>query len=226
MKNINIEMQDWGNIEYEEALNRQIELYNSIIHKKLNGEYFTNVIVSCEHPNVYTIGKSGKDSNMLLNESALDKLGVKFFHIRRGGDITYHGPGQIVVYPIIDLDSFNLGLKEYVNLLEEAVIRTCSHYGVDTCRIKGATGVWIDEGLPSERKICAIGVQSSHFVTMHGLAFNVNTDLKYFTNINPCGFVNKGVTSLSKEVNGMLEVESVKSLLLDNIKLLLLEHIK
>ena len=151
-----------------------------------------------EHPHVYTLGKSGKDANMLLGEAQLQAIGANALSYRQGGDITYHGPGQLVCYPILNLEDYHLGLKEYIHVLEEAVIQVCASYGIEAGRVKGATGVWLAIGTPRERKICAMGVRSSHFVTMHGLALNVNTDLRYFGYINPCGFINKGVTSLQR----------------------------
>ena len=164
----------------------------------------------CEHPHVYTLGRSGKEGNMLLSEEQLQKIGATLYHIDRGGDITYHGPGQLVCYPILNLEEFSLGLKEYVHLLEEAVIRVCASYGITAGRLEKATGVWLEGDTPRARKICAIGVRSSHFVTMHGLALNVNTDLRYFSYINPCGFIDKGVTSLQQELKREVPMEEVK----------------
>lgn len=219
----NLLYEDWGMINYSNALERQTNLYETAIADKLKGEISKNIVVSCEHPCVYTIGKSGKDSNMLLSESAMNLLGVEFFHIKRGGDVTFHGPGQIVLYPIIDLEQFGLGLKSYIYILEEAVILLCKKYGVIAGRLNGATGVWIEPGTVNERKICAIGVQSSHFITMHGLAFNINTDLKYFSYINPCGFVDKGVTSLSVECGKILPLDFLKIELFEILRSLLLK---
>ena len=150
---------------------------------------------------------------MLLSEEQLHKIGASLYHIDRGGDITYHGPGQLVCYPILNLEEFSLGLKEYVHLLEEAVIRVCASYGITAGRVEKATGVWLDGDSPHARKICAIGVRSSHYVTMHGLALNVNTDLRYFSYINPCGFIDKGVTSLQKELGREVPMDEVKELL-------------
>jgi lipoyl(octanoyl) transferase len=147
---------------------------------------------------------------MLLSEAQLQAIGATLYHIDRGGDITFHGPGQLVAYPIIDLERFSLSLKQYVAVLEEAVIRTCAAYGVKGERVEGATGVWLDKSTPRERKICAIGVRSSHFVTMHGLALNVNTDLNYFRYIHPCGFIDKGVTSLALECGHPIDMQEVK----------------
>lgn len=164
----------------------------------------------CEHPHVYTLGRSGKENNMLLGEEQLKTIGATLYHIDRGGDITYHGPGQLVCYPILNLEEFGLGLKEYVHLLEEAVIRVCASYGVVAGRLEKATGVWLEGDTSRARKICAIGVRSSHYVTMHGLALNVNTDLRYFSYIHPCGFIDKGVTSLQQELGRSIDMAEVK----------------
>ena len=201
---------DWGLIPYAEAWQRQTEWFDSLIQAKQNNDVYENHIVFCEHPHVYTLGRSGKENNMLLSEAQLEKIGATLYHIDRGGDITYHGPGQLVCYPILNLEEFGLGLKEYVHLLEEAVIRVCASYGIKTGRLAKATGVWLEEDTVRARKICAIGVRSSHYVTMHGLALNVNTDLRYFSYIHPCGFIDKGVTSLRQELGGELPMSEVK----------------
>jgi lipoate-protein ligase B len=208
-----LEYTDWQLISYAEAWQRQTNLFNEIVQEKLEGKQHSNYLISCEHPHVYTLGRSGKDQNMLIGEEQLKRIGATLYHIDRGGDITYHGPGQIVCYPILNLEDYSLGLKEYVHVLEQAVINVCSHYGITAGRLAGATGVWLDIDSPRTRKICAIGVRSSHFVTMHGLAFNVNTDLNYFHYINPCGFIDKGVTSIEKELNQKIDIEETKSLL-------------
>lgn len=199
----------WGMIPYGEAWNRQKELFDSLIAAKQSGMAYDNYLIFCEHPHVYTLGRHGKEGNMLLGKEQLERIGAELFHIDRGGDITYHGPGQLVCYPILNLEDFHLGLKDYIYVLEEAVIRVCASYGVKAGRVEGATGVWLDTGTRNERKICAIGVRSSHFVTMHGLAFNVNTDLRYFSYIHPCGFTDKGVTSLARETGGNLSLHEV-----------------
>ncbi len=201
----------WGIVPYAEAWERQEKLFNELIEAKKNGLPYVNRLIFVQHPHVYTLGKSGKATNMLLSEKQLEKIGAQLFHIDRGGDITYHGPEQLVCYPIINLEDYQLGLKSYIHMLEEAVIEVCKDYGIEAGRVEGATGVWLAIGTPSERKICAIGVRSSHFVTMHGLAFNVNTDLRYFSYINPCGFINKGVTSLEKEIGHKVSFEEVVS---------------
>ena len=212
---------DWGLIPYAEAWQRQTEWFDSLIQAKQNNDVYENHIVFCEHPHVYTLGRSGKENNMLLSEAQLEKIGATLYHIDRGGDITYHGPGQLVCYPILNLEEFSLGLKEYVHLLEEAVIRVCASYGIIAGRLEKATGVWLEGDMPRARKICAIGVRSSHFVTMHGLALNVNTDLRYFSYIHPCGFIDKGVTSLQQELKREMPMEEVKQRLCRELQELL-----
>lgn len=206
---MNLDIECWGTIPYREAWERQTRLFDSIIAARAASMPYRNRLVFCEHPHVYTLGKHGKEANMLLGEERLKQIGAELVHIDRGGDITYHGPGQIVCYPILCLEDFRLGLKEYIALLEEAVIGTCRAYGIEAGRVKGATGVWLGVGSPSERKICAMGVRCSHFVTMHGLALNVNTDLRYFGYIHPCGFIDKGVTSIARETGRVVLVDEV-----------------
>lgn len=205
-----MEIENWGIVPYVNAWNRQKALFNKLIDAKLTGKPYTNRIIFVEHPHVYTLGKSGKEKNMLLNEKQLEAVGAQLYHIDRGGDITYHGPGQLVCYPILNLEDYNIGLREYIHQLEESVIRVCASYGIVSGRVKGATGVWLDIGTKAERKICAIGVRASHFVTMHGLALNVNTDLRYFGYINPCGFIDKGVTSIEKETGHPVPLEEAR----------------
>lgn len=216
-----MKIEDWKHIPYSEAWKRQTELFNSLINARSEGQPYENRIIFCTHPHVYTIGKHGKQENMLISDDMLSRIGAEVFRIDRGGDITYHGPGQQVCYPILCLEDFKLGLKGYLHQLEEAVIRTCSHYGIKSGRVDGATGVWIDIGTPRERKICAMGVRSSHFVTMHGLALNVNTDLRYFDYINPCGFTNKGVTSIEKETGVQVSMDEVRQILAEELLKLL-----
>ena len=216
-----MKIEDWKHISYSDAWSRQTEIFNSVIEARKEGKPYENRIIFCTHPHVYTIGKHGKQENMLISGDMLSRIGAEVFRIDRGGDITYHGPGQLVCYPILCLEDFNLGLKGYLHLLEEAVIRTCSHYGIQSGRVDGATGVWIDINTPRERKICAMGVRSSHFVTMHGLALNVNTGLKYFDYINPCGFTNKGVTSIEKETGVQVSMDEVRRILTDELLKLL-----
>ncbi len=185
------------------------------------------IVLFVEHPPVYTLGKSGKSSNLLIDRATLEKSGAKFFHIDRGGDITFHGPGQLVCYPILDLEKLGIGLRAYIEALEEAVIRTVAHYGIRAGRIHGASGVWLgagtvfaEGGSPESnpkagptRKICAIGVRSSRFVTMHGFALNVTTDLRWFHNINPCGFTDRGATSIARETGREVSIDEVKELM-------------
>lgn len=210
----NLFIEDWGLIDYAQAWQRQEALFNLRLQQKASGEAEAiDRIILCEHFHVYTLGRSGKAANMLISEEQLRRIGASFFHIDRGGDITYHGPGQLVCYPILDLEHYGLGLKDYIHLIEEAVIRICAYYGIEAGRLEKATGVWLDAHEPRARKICAIGVRSSRYVTMHGLALNVCTDLRYFSYINPCGFVDKGVTSLSQELHREVTVQEVKQLL-------------
>lgn len=189
---------------------QQEKLHNEVIAAKLKGENTKNYLLFVEHNHVYTLGKSGNEANMLINAIQLQAAHAEFVKVNRGGDITYHGPGQLVVYPIIDMANFSVGVKDYVDRLEEVVIRTVGEYGIIGERLEGATGVWIEAHTPRARKICAIGIKCSRFVTMHGFALNVNTDLKYFNYINPCGFVDKGVTSIAKEVGHEISMAEVK----------------
>ena len=203
--------QDLGRIVYAKALDIQTEKFNAILAAKAKREKGRNELLFCEHDPVLTIGKSGKDSNLLIPEARLQALGVSYYHINRGGDITYHGPGQITGYPIFDLETWHIGLKQYIYRLEETIIRFLALYGLKGERLEGATGVWLDPFVAGKaRKICAIGVKSSRFVTMHGFALNINTDLNYFSLINPCGFTDKGVTSLAKELGKEQDFEEAK----------------
>lgn len=202
---------DWGKIDYAEAFDRQTALFNALIDAKQAGIERQNKLIFCEHNPVLTIGKSGKEDNLLIPEDFLKERGVSYYHTNRGGDITYHGPGQITGYPIFDLEYWNLGLKQYIHLLEDVVMRFLALYEIKAERLEGATGVWIETNNPRKaRKICAIGVKSSRFVTMHGFALNINTDLSYYSLINPCGFVDKGVTSLEKELGEPQDFELAK----------------
>lgn len=206
---MSINIEHWGTIDYQIAWDRQTALFDAIINQKTSNQPTHSCLVFCEHPHVYTLGKSGHAENMLYNP-----YDVPLVRTNRGGDITYHGPGQIVGYPIFDLDKFHLGLKDYIYKVEEAVILTLAHYGISATRLEHATGVWLDvESTTQCRKICAIGVKSSRFVTMHGFALNVNTDLTYFKNINPCGFVDKGVTSMEQELGRKVELVEVENVL-------------
>ena len=179
--------------------------WDKIVEANCGGE-----LLIVEHNPVYTLGKSGKLENMLVSEQYLRSIGAEFYRIERGGDVTYHGPGQIVGYPILDLEKLGIGLRQYIDSMEQAIIEVCAEWGVEAGRIEGASGVWIEPQSPRARKICAIGVRSSRYVTMHGFAMNVATDLRYFSHINPCGFVDKGVTSLSREVGRVVEPDEVK----------------
>lgn len=178
------------------------------------GSASAGTILLVEHPPVYTLGKSGHAENLLIGRKALEAMGAQFFHIDRGGDITFHGPGQLVCYPILDLERIGIGLREYIEALEEAVIRTVAEYGIAAGRIAGASGVWIDPGKARPRKICAIGVRSSRYVTMHGFALNVTTDLEWFSRINPCGFTDRGVTSIAAETGSQPSMQEVKQLVI------------
>ena len=188
----------------------QERLLEKVKAEKAGNKIPENHLLFVEHDPVYTLGKSGNEANMLISAIQLRAKHAEFIKVDRGGDITYHGPGQLVCYPILNLEEFGLGLKEYVHVLEEAVIRVCESYGISAGRLEKATGVWLEGNTSRARKICAIGVRSSHFVTMHGLALNVNTDLRYFSYIHPCGFIDKGVTSLRQELGYDLPMSEVK----------------
>ena len=214
--NKQIIVHDLGLVDYQDALDYQLRLFNQIIHTKLenrkkNTERETeNHLIFVEHPNVYTLGKSGDISNLLLNKNELDDKKIQFFNTNRGGDITCHGPGQIVCYPILDLDNFFTDIHKYLRFLEETIIRTLNDFGIVSARSQNETGVWIDSDLVFSRKICAMGVKASRWVTMHGLALNVNNDLSYFENIIPCGISNKSVTSIYKETGMDISLNQVK----------------
>ncbi len=209
-------------VPYVEAWARQTQLFNALVEAKQAGKPYENRLVFVEHPHVYTLGRSGKETNLLLDEAQLHAIGAEFHRIDRGGDITYHGPGQLVCYPILNLEDFRLGLKAYIALLEEAVIRVCASYGIEAGRMAGASGVWLSAGTPRARKICAVGVRCSHYVTMHGLAFNVNTDLRYFGYVHPCGFIDKGVTSLQQELGKAVPLEEAAARLQATLQALFL----
>ena len=216
--NHNIKYIDWGLTEYNEAWSKQETLFNDTIASKLQNQPTDNYLIFCEHPHVYTLGKSGDEHNMLLDFIQLQAKDAQFVKTNRGGDITYHGPGQVVGYPIFDLANFGLGLKQYIYKVEEAIINTLATYDIVSTRLEGATGVWLDVGKPTCRKICAIGVRSSRYVTMHGFALNINTQLEYFNYINPCGFVDKGVTSLQKELGAPVDMDELKTRLRTEIE--------
>lgn len=199
-----------GRIGYLEAWDYQEKLFGENLKNKAAGLPTRNYLIFCEHDHVYTLGKSGSENNLLANNKQLQDLGVTFFKTNRGGDITYHGPGQIVGYPILDLENFGLGIKSYIDKLEESIILSLESYGLKGAQLPGATGVWLDVDVPGKtRKICAIGVKASRHITMHGFAFNVNTDLKFFEMINPCGFTDKAVTSMEKELGTRQDFEKV-----------------
>ncbi len=219
--NRKIQLLDWGLTEYENAFENQNRLFEEIVQIKIKNKQQNltlstpNYFIFTEHPHVYTLGKSGKEEHLLLPEEDLKKFNVRFIKTNRGGDITYHGPGQIVGYPLVDLDNFKMDIIAYIRNLEEVIIKVLNHYHLQGERIPGETGVWIDAGKPSARKICAIGVRTSRWVTMHGFAFNLNPDLNYFKYIIPCGIKNKGVTSLQAELGYCPDKETVKKQILE-----------
>lgn len=217
-------LEDLGLIDYKEAWDYQEKLFKAnvdlkiAIRKNETKELTKNYLLFCEHPHVYTLGKSGDKSHLLLTEERLEEINAKYYKINRGGDITYHGPGQLVMYPIFDLESyFFTDIHKYMRSLEEAVILTLEEYGITGGRVEGFTGVWLDGGKSTERKICAMGVKSSRWVTMHGIGFNINTDMNYFNYIVPCGIEDKSVTSLEKELGRPVEMEEVKKKLQKHI---------
>ena len=220
--NKTVKIHDIGLVDYEEALNFQLKLFNEIIDTKIsNRKNRTNTktknhLVFVEHNSVYTLGKSGKISNLLLNENDLKKNDIKFYNTNRGGDITYHGPGQIVCYPILDLDNFFTDVHKYLRFLEETIILTLRDYGIKGERSENETGVWLDVNTRNPRKICALGVKASRWVTMHGLALNVNNDLSYFNDIVPCGIKDKSVTSISVECKKNIEENFLKEKIIKN----------
>ncbi len=201
---------DLGLADYRSVWQKQEELMDGIKARKSKGETTSNYLLFVEHPHVYTLGKSGDAAHMLIDSIQLRAKQAEFVKVDRGGDITYHGPGQLVAYPILDMVNFGLGVKDYVDRLEEVVIQSIGEYGIRGERLAGATGVWLDAMGPKARKICAIGIKCSRFVTMHGFALNVNTDMNYFNYIHPCGFVDKGVTSMTRELGHKLVMGEVK----------------
>lgn len=217
---------DLGLIEYSEGWRLQEELFNEVVARKLSNrnapidqqQEQSHYLVFCEHPHVFTLGRTGDEKNLLLDQGQLVAHEASFFKNNRGGDITYHGPGQIVGYPILDLDCFFTDIHLYMRKLEEAVILTLEEFGLKGERYPGYTGVWLDPDDPIRaRKICAMGVRCSRWVTMHGFAFNVNTDLSYFNHIIPCGISDKSVTSLEKETGSRVDIEQVKRILLGHL---------
>jgi len=217
-----VQFEDLGIIDYKEAWDYQEKIFAEYLKIKAESRdlpaesqiEIEGKVIFCEHPHVYTLGKSGEQNNLLIADEFLKKIHATYYKINRGGDITYHGPGQIVGYPIIDLERFNLQVKQYIANLEQSIILTLADFGIRSERLNGATGVWLDTNIPGKtRKICAIGVKASRFITMHGFAFNVNTNLEYFNYINPCGFVDKGVTSMEKELGQKQDFGFVKEVL-------------
>ncbi|MBK7131748.1 MAG: lipoyl(octanoyl) transferase LipB [Bacteroidales bacterium] len=218
---------DIGLKDYKETWDFQTEIFNRLVESKkqgnreseAGGKSLPGTLIFVEHPHVYTLGKSGSENNLLLDYIQLRAKDASFYKIDRGGDITYHGPGQIVGYPIFDLEVIKVGLKEYIFGLEEAIIKTVGELGIIASRLEGGTGVWLEPDIPGKaRKICAIGVKASRYITMHGFAFNVNTDLTYFNNINPCGFTDKGVTSLEKELGVKQDIDLIKKIVRKNLQ--------
>ena len=214
---------DLGLTDYKSAWDFQENLFQKIIQKKIANrskpvaDLTPNYLIFCEHYPVYTLGKSGNPQNLLLNDKRLAEIGASYFPINRGGDITFHGPGQLVMYPIFDLDHFFSDIHKYLRFLEEAVILTLKHFGIIADRYPEYTGVWVEPENQNARKICAIGVRASRWVTMHGIGFNINTDLNYFNHLIPCGIEDKSVTSMQKELGALVDVENVKTVLLDNM---------
>jgi lipoyl(octanoyl) transferase len=225
LKNKNIIFKDLGMMDYKACWEYQEELFNSIVEQKIKNRDLPeekriptkNYLLFVEHPHVYTLGKSGDEKNLLVNDSQLQQKNATYYKINRGGDITYHGPGQLVAYPILDLDNFFTDIHKYLRLLEETIIKTLVEYGIKSGRSKGETGVWLDEENPLKaRKICAFGVRCSRWVTMHGWGFNVNANLSYFNNIIPCGITNKAVTSLNAELGKDVDMNEIKEKLKKN----------
>jgi lipoyl(octanoyl) transferase len=217
---------DLGLIEYQQAWDYQTGLFNSILEVKSKNRTASesdqlitdNYLLFCEHPHVYTLGKSGNEENLLIKKEELSAIGATYHHINRGGDITYHGPGQLVGYPILDLENFFTDIHQYMRLLEEAVIQTLAEFNITAGRIKGLTGVWLDvDDSKKARKICALGVKTSRWVTLHGFALNVNTDLSYFDKMIPCGINDKAVTSMQKELKHVVDMNEVKSILKEKL---------
>ena len=215
---------DLGLIDYKVAWDYQTTLFEKVLASKAENRTLPeghqniteNFLLFCQHPHVYTLGKSGRESNLLIRPENLASMGASFYHINRGGDITYHGPGQLVGYPVIDLENFFTDIHRYMRFLEEAIIRTLRVFGIESGRIPELTGVWVDHE-DKARKICALGVKTSRWVTLHGFALNVNTDLSYFDHIVPCGISDKAVTSLEKELGHPVEIDLVKDVLKNNI---------
>jgi lipoyl(octanoyl) transferase len=235
MKNKKVTIQDWGLIDYKEAWGKQEALFADTVQLKIKirneqavaagdeeveDTATPNYLIFCEHPHVYTLGKSGKPEHLLLDEAGLKEKNAIYYPINRGGDITYHGPGQLVCYPILDLDNFFTDIHLYLRTLEEAIIFTLSDFGLKAGRYPGYTGVWFDADNEHARKICAMGVRCSRWVTMHGLALNVNTNMDYFKNMIPCGIDDKAVTSMQQELGREIDNNEVKKILKHHISVL------
>ena len=222
-QNKHVIFQDWGLLDYQAAWEKQEMIFSATIDVKVANrtndteQPVPNHLILVEHPHVFTLGKSGEAKNLLLDEDGLKANHASFYKINRGGDVTYHGPGQIVGYPILDLDNFFTDIHLYLRTLEQAVIDTLGEFGIEGGRYPGYTGVWIDAENDKARKICALGVRCSRWVTMHGFALNVNTDLDYFSHIIPCGIDDKAVTSMKQELGREVDVEHVKKILVNNI---------
>lgn len=212
---MNIIYENLGFKNYKETWDYQLQLFNQLLdNKKEEKSANTHYLLFVEHPHVFTIGRNGNINNLLINKKLLEDKNIEMFEIERGGDITYHGPGQQVVYPIFDLEQFGINIKEYVYRLEQAVIETLNDFSITAARLEGAAGIWLDiEDKSKSRKICAIGIRSSRRVTMHGIALNINSDLQYFNYMNPCGFTDRGVTSIKKELGKEVDFEEVSGLL-------------
>jgi len=215
-----IQFKDCGRISYKDAWELQTKLFGRSNEQKIfnrthkeQAQPISNYLLFCEHNHVYTLGKSGHEQNLLVQSDVLAQQGIEFFHTNRGGDITYHGPGQLTGYPILDLEQFFTDVHKYMRYLEDVIILTCAHYGVETGRVPGQTGVWVDYDKGSRaRKICALGVHMGRWITMHGFGFNINSDLSKFDLIVPCGIADKGVTSLSAETGREIDMQELKSL--------------
>jgi lipoyl(octanoyl) transferase len=231
IKNKLVIFQDWGLLDYKTAWEKQEMIFSETVNAKVanrtNNSHnpIPNHLILVEHPHVYTLGKSGNVGHLLLDENGMIAKHASFYKINRGGDITYHGPGQIVGYPILDLDNFFTDIHLYLRTLEQAVIDTLAEYNIQSGRLSGYTGVWLDAENEKARKICALGVRCSRWVTMHGFAFNVNTDLDYFNNIVPCGIDDKAVTSMKKELKKEVDMQQVKKVLVNNIVKLFEMHL-
>ncbi|MEZ4804995.1 MAG: lipoyl(octanoyl) transferase LipB [Bacteroidia bacterium] len=211
---------DIGLQDYKKVWQNQKEIFNQSIQEKIEGRTPQHHLIVCEHPHVYTLGKSANQENLLMSSQDLQKQSIEVYDIERGGDITYHGPGQLVVYPIFDLEQLNIGVKKFVYNIEECVIRVLEEFGIKSQRIDDRIGIWLDFQRPNERKIAAIGIKCSRHVSMHGLALNVNTDLSLFQNIIPCGIQDKAVSSIENELGRKIEIADVKKLLLQQFSII------